>query len=49
MPWKRIILEKLTVTQLLKKFPGYFMEPQVSLPHSQDSTTGPDPEPHEPS
>ena len=33
-PWSRILLEKLTGSQLVKKFP-YFMEPEGSLPHSQ--------------
>jgi hypothetical protein len=35
-------LEKLIVIQLVKKFPG-FMEPEVSVPCSQDPTTGPYP------
>jgi hypothetical protein len=33
-PWSRVLLEKLTGFQLIKKFP-HFMEPKGSLPHSQ--------------
>ena len=39
-PWSRVLLEKLTGPQLVKKFP-HFMEPEVSLPHSQVPTTCP--------
>ena len=35
-PWYRILLEKLTGLQLIKKFP-HFTEPEGSLPHSQAS------------
>jgi hypothetical protein len=38
-PWSRALLEKLTVTQLVKKFPP-FMEPKGSLPCSQGPATG---------
>jgi hypothetical protein len=34
IPWSRILLEKLTGSQLVKKFPA-FMETEGSLPHSQ--------------
>jgi hypothetical protein len=34
VPWSRVFLEKLTVTQLTKKFPA-FTEPESSLPLSQ--------------
>jgi len=37
-PWCRVLLEKLTGLQLVKKFP-HFTEPEVSLPHSQASST----------
>ena len=37
-PWCRILLEKLTGLQLVKKFP-HFTEPEGSLPHSQASAT----------
>jgi len=43
-PWGKVVLEKLTVTQLVKKFPD-FMKPKVPVLCSQDSTTGPYPEP----
>jgi hypothetical protein len=43
-PRSRIILEKLTGSQLLKNFP-HFMEPEVSLPHSQVPVTCPYPQP----
>ena len=42
--WSRVLLEKLTVSQLVKKFP-YFMEPEDSLPHSQVPAPCPYPEP----
>jgi hypothetical protein len=38
------LLEKLTVTQLVKKFPA-FMAPEGSLPRSEEPAIGPDPEP----
>ena len=43
-PWFRILLEKLTVLQLVKKFPN-FMETEGSLPHSQVPATCPYPDP----
>ena len=35
-PWCRVLLEKLTGLQLVKKFPA-FTEHEGSLPHSQAS------------
>ena len=37
-PWSRVLLEKLTNSQLVKKFPQV-MEPEGSLPHSQVPAT----------
>jgi hypothetical protein len=34
-PWCRTLFEKLIVTQLVKKYPAFFMELEVSLPCSQ--------------
>ena len=42
--WSRVLLENLTVSQLVKKFPP-FMEPEVSLPYLQVSATCPFHEP----
>jgi hypothetical protein len=42
-PWSRVLLEKLTDLQLVKKFPA-FMEPEGSSPHSQTHATRPYPE-----
>jgi len=39
-PCSRVLLDKLTGLQLVKKFP-YFMEPEGSLPHSQVHVTCP--------
>ena len=39
-PWSRVLLEKLTVGQLVKNFPA-FSEPEDSLPHSQLPATSP--------
>jgi hypothetical protein len=39
------LFEKLIVTQLVKKYPVFFMEPEGSLPCSQKPATGPYPEP----
>ena len=44
IPWSRVLLEKLTSFQLVKKFPT-FMEPEVSLSHLQVPATCPYPEP----
>jgi hypothetical protein len=41
-PTCRVLLEKLTVTQLVKKFPT-FIKPESSLPCSQQPATGPYP------
>ena len=43
-PSSRVLLEKLTGSQLVKTFP-YFMESEDSLPHSKVPTSCPDPEP----
>jgi hypothetical protein len=45
--WCRILFEKLTVTQLIRKYPAFFMEPQGSSPCSQNPATGPYPDPAE--
>jgi hypothetical protein len=42
-PSSRVLLEKLTSSQPVKKLP-HFMEPEGSLPHSQVPTTCPCPE-----
>ena len=47
-PWSRVLLEKLTGSRLVKKYPA-FMEPEISLPHSQATATCPYPEPVRPS
>jgi hypothetical protein len=41
------LLEKLIVTQLIKKYPAFFMEPEGSLPCSQKPAIGPYHEPAE--
>jgi hypothetical protein len=46
-PWCRTLYEKLNVTQPVKKYPAFFMEPEVSLPCSQKPAIGPYPEPAE--
>jgi hypothetical protein len=43
-PWSRVLLEKLTGLQLVKKYP-HFMEIEGSLPHSQVPFTCLYPEP----
>jgi hypothetical protein len=43
--WCRILFEKLIVTQLIKKYPAFFMETEGSSPFSQKPVTGPYPEP----
>jgi hypothetical protein len=45
-PWGRVLLQKLTVTQLVEKFPA-FTEPEGSLPCSKQPATGPYPDPDE--
>jgi hypothetical protein len=37
-PWSRVLLQKLTVTELINKLPS-FMESEVSLPCSQSTAT----------
>jgi hypothetical protein len=34
-PWSRVLLEKLTGSQIVKKFPAFYMEPEGSLQQSQ--------------
>jgi hypothetical protein len=42
--WKRVLPEKVTVAQLIKKFPE-FKEAKSSLPFPQELATGPYPKP----
>jgi hypothetical protein len=44
--WRRILFEKLVVSQLVKQ-PAFCMKPVGSFPCSQKPTTGPYPEPAE--
>jgi len=46
-PWCRILFEKLIVTQLIKKYPAMFKEPEGSSPCSQKPADGPHSEPAE--
>jgi hypothetical protein len=46
-PWYRIFFEKLTVTELVKPLPAFFMAPEGSLPCLQKPATEPYPEPAE--
>jgi hypothetical protein len=39
-PWCRILFEKLIVTQLIKKYPAFFMEPESSSSCSQKAANG---------
>jgi len=41
IPRGRALLEKLTVTLLVNKFPAFYGNPKFSLPFSQKPTTGP--------
>jgi hypothetical protein len=34
-PWCGTLFEKLIITQLVKKYPAFFMEPEGSVPFSQ--------------
>ena len=43
-PWRRVLLEKLTGLQLVKKFPA-FVEPKSPSPYPQVPATCPYPEP----
>jgi hypothetical protein len=43
----RILFEVLVVTQLIKKYPAFFMEPDGSSLCSQKPAAGPYPEPAE--
>ena len=43
-PWSRVLLEKLTGSAAVKKFPA-FLEPEGSSPYSQVPATCPYPEP----
>jgi hypothetical protein len=45
--WCRILFEKPIVTQPVKKYPAFFMEPEGSLACPQKSAIGPYPEPAE--
>ena len=47
-PWSTVLLENLTGSQLVKNSP-HFMEPEISLPHSQVPATCINPEPARPS
>jgi hypothetical protein len=38
-PWCRTLFEKLIVTQLIKKYPAFFMETKDSPPCSQKPAT----------
>jgi len=43
-PWSRVLIEKMTVSQLIKNSPN-FMEPEGLLPHLQKRATCQHPEP----
>jgi len=42
-PWSRVLLEKLTSSQLVKKFPVFY-KTESSLPHSQANCPYPEPD-----
>jgi hypothetical protein len=46
-PWCRTLFEKLIITQPVKKYPAFFMEPQGPSPCSQKPAIGSYPEPAE--
>jgi hypothetical protein len=46
-PWCRILFEKLIVTQIIKKYFAFFMEPEGSSPSSQKPAIRPYPKPAE--
>jgi hypothetical protein len=46
-PWCRVLFENLIITQFIKKYPAFFMEPEGSSPCSEKPATGPYPEPDE--
>jgi hypothetical protein len=48
IPWSRVLFEKLTGLQLVKKFTA-FMQPEGSSPHLQVAATCLYPEPAQPS
>jgi hypothetical protein len=48
-PWITVLLQKLIITQLVKKFSSPFMELEGSLSCTQGPATSPCPEPDEPS
>jgi hypothetical protein len=43
----QVLFKNLIVTQLIKKYPAFFMEPEGSSPFSQNPAIGPYPEPAE--
>jgi len=38
-PWFTVLLEKLIVTEIIKKYPAFFMEPEGSSPCSKRPAT----------
>jgi hypothetical protein len=46
-PWSTVLLEKLIVAQLIKKFPAFYGTRRFILPCSQEPATGTCPELHE--
>jgi hypothetical protein len=47
-PRRRVLLEKLKVSHLVKKYIVFYATPVVSLPFSQEPTTGPYCDPNNP-